>query len=63
MWEGFAEVISTGQEFDMLSGVDRVTEQFQGISGLPFAGRSGGRLILPASQTLTGGARWRENPL
>ncbi|MFD1426430.1 GNAT family N-acetyltransferase [Kroppenstedtia sanguinis] len=34
--EGFAEVISTGQEIEMLSGVDRVTEQFQGIPGLPF---------------------------
>lgn len=34
--EGFAEVIRTGRETEMLSGIDRVTGAFRRIPGLPF---------------------------
>lgn len=34
--EGFARVIRAGREAAVLSGIDRVTEPFRGMQGLPF---------------------------
>lgn len=58
--EGFADVIRTGREVEMLSGIDRVTEAFQGFPVCPFAGRAGGKPILPASPMPTDWTGWRK---